>query len=58
MDVTEVLKLLNDYIDTLNGKTRKEITYEFNELAERTDGSIIDGLKMGYLYAVLYGGMI
>jgi hypothetical protein len=56
MKATEVMRLTTNYKEQLIGKTRKQIVYEFNELAERTNGSLIDGIKLGYLYSILYGG--
>lgn len=55
MEGTDVMKIINDYKEShLIGMTRKQINYEFNEIAERTDGSLIDGIILGYLYSVLY----
>jgi hypothetical protein len=53
MKQTDIEEIIWNTNKEITGKYREEINNLFMELSERTDGSIIDGIKIGYLYSVL-----
>jgi hypothetical protein len=53
MKLTDIEEIIWNTDKEIEGKSREEIIYLSNELSERTDGSIIDGIKIGYLYSIL-----
>jgi hypothetical protein len=58
MKAGDIVRILNGYNKTLNGMTIEQIEYEMNERAEHNDGSLIDGIKIGYLYSILYNNKV
>jgi hypothetical protein len=48
--ITDALCSLDDEIA---GKSRGEIWDLYNEIRRTTSGSIIDGVKIGYLYCIV-----
>jgi hypothetical protein len=47
----DVNELINEFkIEKMRGKSNKEILDTFDELCDKDEPTITDGIKMGYLY--------
>jgi len=53
MKLTDIEEIIWNINKEITGKYREEINNIFMDVLERTDGSIIDGIKIGYLYSVI-----
>ena len=52
MQPKDIAEIITNLESELQGKSRGEIENLMNEIAEHTNGSIIDGIKIGYLFAI------
>lgn len=53
MKSSEIDEVIEAIQKEIQGKYYGEIDHIYNEIAATTNGSIIDGIKLGYLYHVL-----